>query len=64
MSRTSSDEQLNFLLKCVKHSNNGKVSTCTPPLCLGSSLKQRLILAQVDFQSVAEECGIVSKGAA
>ncbi|KAL1959062.1 hypothetical protein VTO42DRAFT_3303 [Malbranchea cinnamomea] len=42
MSRTSSDEQLNFLIKCVKHSNNGKV----------------------DFQAVADECGIVSKGAA
>ncbi|EEH37695.1 hypothetical protein PAAG_08113 [Paracoccidioides lutzii Pb01] len=25
MSRISSDEQLNFLLKCVKHSSNGKV---------------------------------------
>ncbi|ODH27249.1 hypothetical protein ACO22_04246 [Paracoccidioides brasiliensis] len=25
MSRVSSDEQLNFLLKCVKHSSNGKV---------------------------------------
>ncbi|PGH17709.1 hypothetical protein AJ80_04717 [Polytolypa hystricis UAMH7299] len=42
MSRTSSEEQFNFLLKCVKHSNNGKV----------------------DFEKVAQECAIVSKGAA
>ncbi|KAL2369138.1 hypothetical protein RJ035_006700 [Blastomyces gilchristii] len=37
-----SDEQLNFLLKCVKYSSNGKV----------------------DFDQVARECNIVSKGAA
>ncbi|KLJ06315.1 hypothetical protein EMPG_10299 [Blastomyces silverae] len=38
----TSDEQLNFLLKCVKYSSNGKV----------------------DFDQVARECNIVSKGAA
>ncbi|EAS30784.3 uncharacterized protein CIMG_06263 [Coccidioides immitis RS] len=42
MSRTSSEEQLNFLLSCVKHSNNGKVN----------------------FEAVATECEIVTKGAA
>ncbi|KAK2766234.1 hypothetical protein FQN54_007750 [Arachnomyces sp. PD_36] len=42
MSRVSSEEQLHFLLNCVKHSNNGKV----------------------DFTAVAQDCGIISKGAA
>ncbi|KAI1965892.1 hypothetical protein LOZ58_000792 [Ophidiomyces ophidiicola] len=42
MSRISSEEQLNFLLSCVKNSNNGKVN----------------------FDLVAKECEIVSKGAA
>ncbi|EFW22914.1 conserved hypothetical protein [Coccidioides posadasii str. Silveira] len=42
MSRTSGEEQLNFLLSCVKHSNNGKVN----------------------FEAVATECEIVTKGAA
>ncbi|OJD27631.1 hypothetical protein ACJ73_00964 [Blastomyces percursus] len=37
-----SDEQLTFLLKCVKYSSNGKV----------------------DFDQVARECNIVTKGAA
>ncbi|PGH06053.1 hypothetical protein GX51_02644 [Blastomyces parvus] len=42
MPAATSDEQLNFLLKCVKYSSNGKV----------------------DFDQVARECNIVSKGAA
>ncbi|ERF74007.1 hypothetical protein EPUS_03821 [Endocarpon pusillum Z07020] len=42
MSRASSEDQLNFLLSCVKHACNGKV----------------------DFVEVAQECGVVSKGAA
>ncbi|EEP79279.1 predicted protein [Uncinocarpus reesii 1704] len=42
MSRISADDQLNFLLSCVKNSNNGKVN----------------------FAAVAEECEIVTKGAA
>ncbi|EHY54871.1 hypothetical protein HRR83_005870 [Exophiala dermatitidis] len=42
MSRATSDDQLKFLLSCVRHSNNGKV----------------------DFVEVANECGVVSKGAA
>ncbi|EFR00822.1 hypothetical protein MGYG_03826 [Nannizzia gypsea CBS 118893] len=42
MSRVTAEETNIFLIKCIKHSNNGKV----------------------DFASVAEECGIVSKGAA
>ncbi|EEH02869.1 conserved hypothetical protein [Histoplasma capsulatum G186AR] len=42
MPAATSDEQLHFLLKCVKYSNSGKV----------------------DFDEVARECNIVSKGAA
>ncbi|PGH33815.1 hypothetical protein GX50_03384 [[Emmonsia] crescens] len=42
MPAATSDEQLNFLLRCVKYSSNGKV----------------------DFDQVARECNIVTKGAA
>ena len=75
MSRTNSEEQLNFLLKCVKHSNNGKVRTsrlCLDPhqLPVQSISKSTAVYGnmltptQVDFVAVAAECGIVSKGAA
>ncbi|KAF3479820.1 uncharacterized protein GIQ15_06796 [Arthroderma uncinatum] len=42
MSRVTPEETCIFLIKCIKHSNSGKV----------------------DFGAVAEECGIVTKGAA
>ncbi|KAE8356631.1 hypothetical protein BDV28DRAFT_144956 [Aspergillus coremiiformis] len=42
MSRITDTEQLEFLLSCIRHSNNGKV----------------------DFEEVAKECDIVTKGAA
>ncbi|WEW56379.1 hypothetical protein PRK78_001822 [Emydomyces testavorans] len=42
MSRITTEEQLNFLLSCVRNSNNGKVN----------------------FEAVAQECEIISKGAA
>ncbi len=59
MSRASSEDQLNFLLSCVKHACNGKVSpniVCPP--------STRADDGQVDFVEVAQECGVVSKGAA
>ncbi|KAF7588792.1 hypothetical protein BBP40_005223 [Aspergillus hancockii] len=42
MFRTSDNEQLEFLLSCIRHSNAGKV----------------------DFEEVAKECNVVTKGAA
>lgn len=59
MSRASSEDQLNFLLSCVKHACNGKVfSNVSYPL--GTLADD----SQVDFIEVAQECGVVSKGAA
>ena len=59
MSRATPDDQLKFLLNCVKHSNNGKVgmTVVLQKIC-------RLKAEQIDFIEVAKECGIVSKGAA
>jgi hypothetical protein len=59
MSRATPDDQLKFLLSCVKHSNNGKVSI------MASSLPAHdADCSQIDFAEVAQECGVVSKGAA
>jgi hypothetical protein len=59
MSRATPDDQLKFLLSCVKHSNNGKVSI------MASSLPAHdADCSQIDFAEVARECGVVSKGAA
>ena len=56
--RMNADDQIRYLLICVKWSNYGRVRYA-----------QRLIdsansVVQVDFQEVADECGVVSKGAA
>lgn len=60
MSRATPDDQLKFLLNCVKHSNNGKVGRI--PFALPSDMGTKV--EQIDFIEVAKECGIVSKGAA
>jgi len=54
----SAEEQLKFLMSCVRYSNNGKVrvTAFTPVKCAYTF--------QIEFQDVANECGIVSKGAA
>ena len=59
MSRATPDDQLKFLLNCVKHSNNGKVIAICPLVAV-----LRLTVLQIDFIEVAKECAIVSKGAA
>ena len=59
MSRATPDDQLKFLLNCVKHSNNGKVE-----LFKGHLRDCKTDRQQIDFVEVAKECGIVSKGAA
>lgn len=58
MSRATPDDQLKFLLNCVKHSNNGKARH----FCW--CFNDRADCFQIDFVEVAKECGIVSKGAA
>jgi hypothetical protein len=60
MSRATPDDQLKFLLNCVKHSNNGKVGRI--PFALLRDVETNA--EQIDFIEVAKECGIVSKGAA
>lgn len=57
MSRATADDQLKFLLSCVKFSNSGKVSAY-------SLFVDAYWQSQIDFVEVAKECGIVSKGAA
>jgi hypothetical protein len=59
MSRATPDDQLKFLLSCVKHSNNGKVSIMVSSLPAHDADR-----SQIDFVEVAQECGVVSKGAA
>jgi hypothetical protein len=61
MSRQSTDEQLRFLLSCVRHSQNGKVREGSPDLASHPLVTNQ---CQVDFIEVAKECGIVTKGAA
>jgi hypothetical protein len=60
MSRATPDDQLKFLLSCVKHSNNGKVSHRLDISANNFDADSR----QIDFVEVAQECGVVSKGAA
>ena len=60
MAPASNEEQFKFLISCIRHSNNGKVSSHL-------SILTHLYNAdchQVDFTEVAKECNIVSKGAA
>lgn len=69
MSRTNSDEQLQFLLSCIRYSNNGKVGssfhlTSIQQLYLIPHAYNNADTQQVDFTEVAKECKIVSKGAA
>lgn len=59
MAPASNEEQFKFLISCIRYSNNGKVSYYAllfPDLTAHSD--------QVDFEEVAKECDIVSKGAA
>jgi hypothetical protein len=60
MSRATPDDQLKFLLNCVKHSNNGKVGR----VMFSFTDDIETEAEQIDFIEVAKECGIVSKGAA
>ena len=57
MSRLSADDQVRFLLSCVKNANNGKVRHHPLP-------PDSTDTAQIDFNEVAKECGVVSRGAA
>jgi hypothetical protein len=58
MSRASSDDQLKFLLSCVRYSNCGKASQHS------QSVHTSANSFQIDFVEVAKECGVVSRGAA
>ena len=53
--------QVQFLVACIKNSNDGKVRLHFPPWSMSITLIQAL---QVNFQAVADECEIVSKAAA
>ena len=53
------EDQLTFLLSCIRYSNSGKVHLFLPVLISNS-----LITFQVDFGEVAKEMGLASKGAA
>lgn len=56
------ESQFKFLISCIKHSQGGKVWSLTSALpCL---IILRFMLKQVNFGNVANECDIVSKGAA
>lgn len=64
---TKIDPQQNvrFLISCIRHSNGGKVQSLNPPestsllILVGS-----LTLEQVDFEAVAKELDIVTRAAA
>ena len=56
----ANDGQFAFLIACIRHSDNGKVRGGSWIQAQTSSLTD----TQVDFTKVAEECSIVSKGAA
>lgn len=55
----STDEQFQFLLSCIRYSNHGKVS---PNFC--HLMSSSVLSNQIDFTKVAEECSIVTRGAA
>lgn len=59
MAPASNEEQFKFLISCIRYSNNGKVRNESDLVHFS-----KLTTSQVDFQEVANECGIVSKGAA
>ena len=58
--RVSDEDTIKFLILCIKYSDNGKVKFQR------RLEKQREMLSawQVNWEAVAEESGIVSKGAA
>ncbi|CAD6575496.1 MAG: hypothetical protein ASARMPRED_007250 [Alectoria sarmentosa] len=59
MAPASNEEQFKFLISCIRHSNNGKAS-----LHLFLTHFCDADCHQVDFDKVADECKIVTKGAA
>jgi hypothetical protein len=60
MSKVTAEEQVAFLLSCIRFSNNGKVSH-HPQAPSWSKIPTSL---QVDFTEVAKECSIVTPAAA
>jgi hypothetical protein len=57
--KTDPAEQVKFLVSCISHTNNGRVSV-TP----GYFAVTKLTLEKPDFTAVATELGIVTKAAA
>jgi len=60
MAPAGSDEQLLFLISCIRHSENGRVGR----LHKLSHRRPMLTSVQTDFEEVRNEVGICSKGAA
>ena len=56
--RLNNDDKFEFLISCIRHSVNGKVKT------LITQSRPRTDRHQIDFDKVAADCGVVSKGAA
>ena len=59
MPPTTIESQFQFLISCIRHANNGKVYLTTV-----THVVQQLTRSQVDFEKVAKECSVTSKGAA
>ncbi|KAG9236118.1 hypothetical protein BJ875DRAFT_439672 [Amylocarpus encephaloides] len=64
MAPASNEEQFKFLISCIRYSNNGRVCFAPQPPTVSHALETNIIPLQVDFSKVADECGIISKGAA
>lgn len=60
MAPLDTEAQFKFLIACIRHSTAGKVSNQLPIII--KSFNQSLW--KIDFENVAKECDIVSKGAA
>ncbi|KAL8684405.1 MAG: hypothetical protein Q9218_008307 [Villophora microphyllina] len=56
----NNEELVKFLISCIRHGVNGKVANLV--LCNPQLLSQ--LYFQIDFDAVAKDCDIVSKGAA
>lgn len=64
MSKQDPAEQVRFLVSCIGHTTNGRVSLEAINSIISSSAESSNQILQPDFTLVAEELGIVSKAAA
>lgn len=64
MSRITNDDQFQFLISCIRHSNNGKVLILSTSPAVTIQCGIVTVPTQIDYTEVAKECSIVSRGAA